>query len=347
MDWLDKSRLDRFTFEMVDPNDINSSRGFIDGVITSECSIDFGYYTDTRVSATLKAVESNYIENSLIRIRHFVDDAGFSEELGTFFVKSIDGSSDPGSTVDTFSLMSMMTRISDDKFVKNYSIAKNAYAKTLLAQLFKDFGCDCSMLASCGDKRYGDTKVYDYGQGVLSVAFDLCSDIGARMDVDGHGRIVVSPYVAPSSKTATASFTEDNGTVIGHISKSDDLYSTINRYGVVYKDSEKDKQYQGYADVASTSKMSRGRRGRRVTEIETLNELSPASNRGATAQSKIKLAENDDRTVEYGFDSIYFPREMVDIANIEYNGETNKCMLKSRTVKLSPGMPCTNTYKEV
>ena len=45
MDWLDKTRIDTFSYELVDPFNINSSRGYFEGVISDSPSLTFGYYT--------------------------------------------------------------------------------------------------------------------------------------------------------------------------------------------------------------------------------------------------------------------------------------------------------------
>lgn len=342
--WAGTRRKDRFTFEMVDPFDLSASRGFIGGVDLSSAEVTYGYYTDSRVSAGFDAVDPGYIEGSLIRVHHYVDEWDFYEPLGTFFVR--EAAQRRGcAEVTSFSLASTLTRISDDFLVQHYAIPAGAYAKAVLADLLGRYNVDHSISASCGDSRYAQAKVYEFGENVLSTVFEVCDKMRARLDVDGYGTATVSPYVPPSARAPVFTFSQENGTIVGDIEETSDLYEAAGRAGVVAKDG--DSEVSGYADVAASSPASYSRRGRRKTVIYREDELSPFTKGEAGARARRYLDDGGAEAREYAFESVYVPMSAGDVAEIVIGGEPRKAMLKSRSVGLSPGMTCRNTFKEV
>lgn len=346
-DWKDATRLDRFAFEMIDPNDLSVSRGLLDGVVLSDSRLVYNYYSDTRVAGSLKVVGGSYVEDSLIRIHHYVDEWGYHDELGTFFVNRDETVSRSGAEASAMKLSSMLTRISDDRFTWHYAIPAMRYSKTVLADIFDRFGVDCSIAASCANARYSTAKIYEIGDSVLSAAFDVCDMMGARLDVDGRGVATVEPYVAPSAKSPVLVYDAGapDSIMYGEAKVTSDYFSVPNRAVAVYK--EGDVEVSGYADVPSTSRMSRGRRGRRVTELIDLDELSPATSAQAAQVAKSRLDGIGDEQVEIEFDAFYAPMRTGDVATVRIGGLERKAMLKSRDVSLAPGMPTSNTFKVV
>lgn len=346
-DWKDTTRLDRFAFEMLDPNDLSTSRGLLDGVVPRDSRLIFNYYSDTRVSGNLKVVSGNYVEDSLIRIHHYVDAWDYHDELGTFFVNRDEAVSKSGAEVVNMKLSSMLTRISADRFTWHYAIPAMRYSKAVLADVFDRFGVDFSIAASCSNARYGTAKIYEIGDDVLSAVFDVCDMMGARLDVDGRGVATVEPYIAPSAKSPSVVYdaSAPDSIMYGEAKVTSDYFSVPNRAVAVYKDG--DVEVSGYADVPSTSRMSRGRRGRRVTEVIDLDELSPATSAQAAQVARQRLEGIDDEQVEIEFDAFYAPMRTGDVATVRIGSKQYKAMLKARDVKLAPGMPTSNTFKVV
>lgn len=344
MDWMDRSRIDRFTYEMIDPFNIDTSRGYLENVVSSSTMITHGYYTDTRVSAKITVADHNYIPYSLIRIHHYVDDENFHEELGTFFVSSISSSTEYVKE-DTFNLVSMINRISDDVLPWNYSIGMNKSALNAIKDLFSKFGVSYSILAGCGDKVYSSAVVYGVGESVLSTIFELASFCGNRLGVNGHGTLTLSPYSVPSSKTPVFEFNDHNGTVIGAITKNNNPFDSVNR--VVVSAEKNEQKVTGYADVDNASAIAYSKLGRRKAVIETVNELSPFNGSQASLKAKSLLASYEQDPAEYSFQGIYTNLNPGDVVTIGIDGQYKKAMIKNKEFTLDPGMACSYTCKEV
>ena len=70
IDWTDRSIPDEVHVMMVDPHNLDIVRGELKNLVLSDCSVSYGYNTDTRTSAKLATLGSNYIDNSWLRIIH-------------------------------------------------------------------------------------------------------------------------------------------------------------------------------------------------------------------------------------------------------------------------------------
>lgn len=345
MDWADGKRRDRFIFEQIDPNNLDAPRGWLDGVLLRNCCITQGYYTDMRVSATIVAVDPGYVENSLIRIHHYVDAWGYHAELGTFFVESSEPTVSDGHEAVSFSLVSMMARVSDDRLVAHYPIPQGRYALTALRDLATRYGVDLLIADNCPNARYSKTALYEFGESVMTVFFEVADKTNARLGVNGHGAMTVTRYVAPSARTPVFEFSDANGTIFGSVKITSDFFSTKNRAGVMAKQDE--AEVMGYADLPSSSPMSRPRRGRRVTVVYNDDELSPFTRAAAAGVARSHLNEDAAEDREYEFDGVYVPMCEGDAATVVLAGVSHKCMLKTRDVPLSPGMVCSYVFKEV
>lgn len=348
INWEDTTRVDRFSFELVDPFNLDMSRGVLDGVVTDDCSITLGYYTDTRISASIRVVGGGYVPNSLVRIHHYVDAWGYHNELGTFFVVGTRASSSSdGADATEFDLASMLSRVSDDKLESHFSIAARANSNDVLAELFRRYNVDFRIDPSAVNKRYDSVKLYKRGESVLSVVFDICDNAGNRLDVDGHGIAVVSRYLAAGEREPSFAYRADvrNSLIVGEIEESSDFYSTPNRAVVEFVDG--DYEVGGVADVAASAATAYGKRGRRVTEFATLDDLEPRSVGQAAARARERLDGLDDVQVELALRSLYVPLNSGEVALILQGGRERACMLKNRDVSLAPGMECSDTWKVV
>lgn len=362
--WEEKNRVDRFTFEMIDPFNLDISRGFLDNVIAGQSSITFGYDTDTRVSAKITAVNHNYIDYSLIRIHHYWDNSwgGFHEELGTFFVSSRSISSNHVNE-ETFSLTSMLDRISEDALPYNYPIPSGRTAHAVLKDLLDKFDVAYSLPSSLPNKAYTSTVMYEVGESVLSVIFDVASEANLRIDVNGHGTVIFSEYVPPSSKTSVFDFNDKNGTINGAISINNNPFESVNRVVVVSKNNDEEEAI-GYYDVSNSSRVSFNNLGRRNTAVEHVDDLTNFSTDGARTRAKSLLSNYEQNPFEFSFNGIYAGLKPGDVVTVGYPGKVivngmndylitadnynyAKASIRNMELSLAPGMLCDYTCKEV
>ncbi len=344
MDWLDKTRIDRFTFEMIDPFNLDTSRGYLENVVSNSAKITWGYDTDTRVSGSLEAADHNYIYGSLIRMHHYVDEYNFHEELGTFFVSSTSKASQY-TTKESFNLTSMLDRIAEDCFTKNFVVSANKTALDALRDIFGQYSVAYSISSNCNNKVYTEAVVYEVGENVLSTVFDIADFCNCDIDVNAHGVVEVKPYVSPSTKEPVFEFNDHNGTVNGEISKDNDPFGAVNRVIVV---SEKDeKTVSGFADVSSSSKIAYSKLGRRNTSVESLNELNPFTDNAATNYAKGQIDQYEQDPSSFSFSGIYTNYQPGQVVTIGANNEYFKAMIKNKSFNLEPGMLTSYTCEEV
>lgn len=351
MDWMDKKREDVFSYEMVDPFSLDSTRGYLDGVISGSPSLTFGYDTNTRVSGSLEAIPKNYVDYSLIRIYHDVPKWGYHNELGTFFVSDRNGSYGQRTYKRTFNLTSMLDRISEDALVNNFCIAQDQNAHQMLTNLLNLYAVPFTMDSYLNNKVYTGAIVYEVGENVLETVLDIAAEANIDVNVNGHGTVILSNHVIPSkTSTPVFYFGDNNGTIDGEISENIDLFGTVNRVVAYSSKTENDNEMMvsGYADRSTDSISSYNKLGRRNTAVESISDLEPFSNEGARSQANnILIAEHDDTPIEYTFSGLYIPYDTGSVISLTIDNVEHICTIKNKNVKLQPGMITSYTVREV
>lgn len=344
IDWDDSTRHDRLVFELIDPNDLGASRGWLDGVIRRDSSITYAYYTDTRSSCELAVRACNYLESSLVRVHHYVDAWGYHNELGTYFVEDDDLGVDHGVESGVLHLGSRLIAMRDDSWVRHYSIAAGQYAKDVLAAIFDEEGLAYRIAASVRDYRYADANVYEFGESVISTVFDICDKAGAWLGVDGHGTVLIDPYIVPSLRAPVHEYGPQN--ILGKIEVSHNANTMPSRVGVIHKESD-DVEITAYADVPASSPAARSRRGRRITEIVDIADMSPATYERAGQIARERLANATSEDTEYRFEAMYWPGHEGDAVTLRIGGVGIPCMVKTLEVSLAPGLTTSVSLKGV
>lgn len=332
MNWLDTTRADRFAFEMVDPHDIASSRGFMSGYRSG--GISEGYYTDVRNSASLDFVDSGYIRGSLIRIHHYVDAEDYHNVLGTFFVTDLVVTERNGHREETFKCNGLLQRALSHMTNRVLTF----YNQTAMSAW--DAVCDylnIDYTANCSDSWLNSAISWDVGEGYMEVLNALADAMGARFDVQGDGTVVLTDYVAPSQKTPVMQLTD--AMIAGQVSVSDMSFGKVNQVIVSYTDG--DEVISGDAWLPSDDPASIEQRGYAVSEHVVADELSPQSKIGAQKAAQRLVGLLDDG-LQYSMQTVYLPISCGDV--VEYHG---KAMLQSRDINLAPGMLCSCVFKEV
>lgn len=335
MNWLDTTRRDRFAFEMVDPHDLTSSRGWMSGYVSG--GISEGYYTDVRNSANLDFVDSGYIRGSLIRIHHYVDEEGYHDVLGTFFVTDLVTTEGNGRVRETFTCSGTLQRALSHMTNRVLSFY-NQTAISAWDAVCKYLGIDYIVDGATPDSRISTPISWDVGEGYMEVMNALADAMDARFEVRGDGVVVLSPYIYPSQKSAMFELTDLM--VSGDVSTSDASYGKVNQ--VIVSFSEGDAVISGDAWLPSSDPASIEQTGYAVSEHVQVDELSPASKTGAqmAAQRLVGLLEDG---LQHQMTTIYLPIRCGDVLS----WRDRRVMLQSRDINLSPGMPCSCVFKEV
>ena len=322
IDWADPKRSDVIRFQMVDPNNLDDVYGDIEDVQLGSSPITYGYYADTRYSSKISFLaDNNYVDKAWIRIIHEVPSEGYFEELGTFIPVSptVDYG---GAIVKSFSLQSPLWGLSGDLVTKAFSVGKNSS----ILSAFKRVCEACNrpyLLQNPNDYLTTKAIVYEAGESYLSVLFDLANTAGNRLDVDGHGRITLSP--APDFQSLTPLWeldADDPRSIIVQDSikmesEADDVPSRV----IVIS-----KSYVGVADLPAGSEHSAAQRG--YVFAQAFSESKVSSKSEAQAMAQMYLNSYAD-VAQWSMKTLYFPAHCGDSVVFTINGERHICLIQS------------------
>ena len=347
IDWLDQTREDVLTFQMVVPTSIDKTYGELEGVDLSGSSLTAAYYTDTRTSGKLRVVGGNWVRGSMIRVIHTIPEWGYRREIGTYIVTKDDANWEHGEWVYDLTLNSRLYGLSTDKHARAWTIAKNARALRAMQDSIKNAQCPYLVLGA-KDKTYKSAKVVEAGTTRLAALFDIANASGNRLDVDSHGRVTISPLVNPSSKAAAfvIDLKDERGIAVDGLSRSTDWLEMADVAVVSHKFSQKsgrksvDRVVTGVASVSSSTHQAHAQRGYTVTNFQSLSEMSPKTTARAQALAKQALAKDQKELVEWRFTAMYLPIWEGDVVQLNvYDGLSTyrgkrKCLVKTLDLEL-------------
>lgn len=328
IDWADPRREDVFRFVMVDPNNLNLAYGELDDVLLDETSLRYGYYTDTRASGEINFLEGNYVPGSWIRVIHEVPAANYQKELGTFIPVSPSSQIKGEAVVQSRVLQSALWGIKDDLAPNHFSIAKNGKAIDAFQKACSICGREY-VIDGAGDYKYTTAKSYEIGESYLSILFDIADRGQNRLDVDGHGHIVLRGYINPANATPVWTLDVDDPRSIirdGSLTMTSTINEVANKTIVLYTNGK--KEISAFAELPADSEYSRGARGYTIAELYSVNSLSPAKTSTARSMAERYLKTNE-KSIQWQMDTLYFPCECGDTVNLLIGGELHVCMIQT------------------
>ena len=331
IDWKDPRLEHEWKFLQIDPHNLDTIRGELTGVALDGCSLSFGYETETRTSAKIKVIESDYIGGSWIRIVDTIPETGYREEIGTFIVAGISGDTmETGMHTTEYELQSVLWALKEDYSGGHWTIGQGAYALTAIDAVAKL--CEKAIRHKAGayDYRYGASKAYDMGTSYLSILKDICTTSGNYLSVDGHGRITIEPYLQPKERgisweldaTSERSMILDSG-----IDASTSLYDMESRAIVTF--SGDNLEITAQADVPASSPASPQHRGYTKAKVYNASDLQPQTQAAAQALANRYVA-NNAYGVSYSMTTMYFPCHCGEaVRYTDLQGVRHVCTIKN------------------
>ena len=354
IDWRDQTRVDRLTFQMVSPTNVDQTYGELEGVDLSGSSLTAAYYTDTRTSGKLRVVGGNWVRGSMIRVIHEVPDWGWRRELGTYIVTNDGASRSNGVWVTELTLNSRLFGLSTDKHERTWTIAKGARAVKAMEQSLKAANCPY-VKKSPKDLAFRGAKVIEAGTTRLAALFDLCTSAGDRLDVDPHGRVVIGPYVNPASKASSwrIDLADERGVALDGLSRETDWLQMADVVVINHKytQGKSQKEVVGVARVSSSLHQSHAKRGYTVTNFQSVSDLKDHSASLAQQKAKEQLAKEQRELIEWKLSTTYLPIWEGDVVELwVHDGEpayqgVRKCLVKNLDLNLE-NMTMSLTLKE-
>lgn len=345
--WQDPERVDEIHVLMVDPNNLDSVRGELVGIELSGCSVDFGYYTDNRVSGKVRCFDGGYINYSWLRIVHECPGYSYRNELATLVPTQIAEKHARGSVETDFTLQSTLWSISNDALPSRWTIGKGAMSNDAFTRICDAVNKPRVLLPSVHNYRFTETVAYEIGDTFLSDLFDIANKANNRLDVDGHGRITLGPYVSPSQREPDWDISDETGMIVsGGVDRTTKPGDFVSREIITYHNDKADMV--GSADVSDDSPASAAKRGYRVAKTESYNAEEKESVTVAKLQNiaQQNLMKASDYGGERSVTCLYFPAKAGDIIRLTTDGNQSKCLVKDVGVHLSD-MTVDLTLKEV
>lgn len=322
IDWADPKRTDVIHFVMVDPNNLDNAYGDIDDVQLGSSTITYGYYTDTRYSSRITFLkDNNYVRNAWIRIVHEVPAEGYSNELGTFVPTSPDVQYN-GAVMESYTLQSPLWAMMNDLTTASFSIGKG----TSFVSAFERVCDTCKrpyILQNPNDWMAQQAVVYEAGTSYFDIISDIASATNNNIELDGHGRITLSPlsdmrYLSPSWDIDADS--SRSIVIQGSIRMEPDAEEIPNRIIVV------GGAYVGVADLPDGSEYSAAQRG--YVKAEKYSGSGVKDSAQAKSLAKAYL-DSYAKVTQWSMTTLYFPAKCGENVRFTLDGKKHICMIQS------------------
>lgn len=342
VDWT-KPHSNDLQFIMVSPTNLSEELGEISGVLTESASLSWGYYTDTRVSGSLELLDTtNYVRGNFIRIYHSIPEWNYRRPLATLIP-----SEDPMSLTNNH----WMTKLSLQSIL--WSMDKDVYQyDTVVKNGQNVLDCLHAIIKSNHVRQYVDNNpntttynnVYTFDGSQLSRAFAMAKDSHNRLDVDGYGNVVISPYTAPSRRDTdhVLDLEDQNGIITNEISVTNDFLSRPNRVIVehTFNDNSNQIKVVGVAEIKSENATGINRRGFVISDVHTISNVDDHSQWYVNNLAKTYLDDDQRELTTWSLQfAMYFPcteGDRIDIisSNKSFPG-VRKCIVKSTDLSLT------------
>lgn len=338
-DWRDMARTDEWLVEMVDPNDLSGSRGYLaDGTVT-DLSLTLAYDTETKASAKVTTLgDDGYVQGSMLRVWHEVGEWGYREPVFTGYVSGTSDTISAGVRKTSYELGSALWAIRSDLWPEQFSVASGATAMQAMRSVLGQCSRPYVELAGALDVRTTATQLWKVGTSRLDTLLDLAEMAGDYVSVDGMGRVTVgpSPFNSALDTPRWELDTDDPLSVTTNAGVTHDVTpdDAPGRYIVTHK--EGSTVTVGVADAPATYQTSAARRGYVIAKTSEAKELP-----GGLAQARVLaaqyLAQEQGFVDEWGLTTTYMPYREGDVVGLRLWGDYHVGYVREADFDLIPG----------
>lgn len=341
-DWFDLNRTDIWEFSMVAPQALDQSYGLLDGVLLDTVEITAGYYTDSRTSASLSFVGlDSYIPYSFIRIIHKIPEWSYEKEIGTYIVKSKPSSFKNGEWRTKLTLGSQLDKVAMRHGAEPWTLSSGARVVRAIEEMMNK--CAFAWVNnSMKDYQIKETYVYETGSTFLERFYDLCSISDNRLDVNGHGELVIEPYISPKSKPAMyrLDLEDPHGIILGDVDFESDYLNTPNRCIVAYRFTYEENNETYEAEMRAMADITSGAHtiaalGYVISDFYEISDSENITYQTIQNTARTRLALLQEELIEWTITCKYIPVWEGDIIALNipsapdgYNG-VRQCLVKN------------------
>lgn len=309
---------------MVDPWNIEKTRGELEGV--TKISTTDGYYSDTKISGSIETIGDNYIPGSWLRIS--VDGEPVAT-LGAQFIKPTQAPE--GAKKKTYTLQSVLWMLDADITYCLITIGQNTKCSAVINRCCKDTGKKVIFTPGWRDGLYQSAKVYERTDSYRKVLADVCDKANDQLGADPMGRVEISPYTEPSSKTSTWTLDVDDehGVVISPGYDDDDSTGSAYNRTLVIAIGSNDQTIIAYSDAPASNPISHMQRGWTRTQVHQVSDMQPFTQ--AQAQKLVNQYIPDDRSrgITRSCTCMYFPVKSGDVIDWVQDGKRSRYLVQT------------------
>lgn len=346
MDWKDLTRRGELHAYLVSPNNLDVIEDELLGIDWSTLKITGAYYSDTRTSGSIRTHYANWNQDDphtpFVRIVYEIPEWNYTRELGTFIVRNDPQEIGEGTHRTDLELQSMLYALSLEFPEKKKAITAGAKVSTAMKSELEDAGM-AYVFDDIFEYQINSLAILENNKSRLARMFTLTEMSNNRIDVDGHGNIVLKRYMEPNIRTATMriDLNDPHGIVKDGIKRTSNYLQQPSEAVIVYKWTETENgesvehEITAKATVKAGDHASVGARGYKITDFQQVNDLSPRTAQQAQKLAREKLDKQSQTKTEWQISTTYIPLQEGDIVELyvpfgaeQYQG-VRKCLVKN------------------
>lgn len=190
--------------------------------------------------------------------------------------------------------------------------------------------------------KLNKAQVFDVGTSPMTILQWIADACDGEVAVDTHGRTILRPYKTPATKKKNVThklLANKESVILPGLDVTNSLKETPNRVVCVYEETNgrTTNQYKGAAALASTEPRSHQNIGRWITKYYKLNSCSKPYVANLQKRAKTYLAQNNNKSIYYEFDTFYQPIEIGEVIKLTYDTTTVYGLVTNIDLDLSIG----------
>lgn len=352
MDWTASDAANSFEYELVDPFELDTSWGWLDGATGGR--ITESYRGDYRSTAVVEIDGEQPPSAALVRVWHVASSDGeeLREEMGTFSQGAPSLTYRSGRMVGSVPLYSAMWRLAQDVRPSAASYPAGTPVAAHFEQIVTEAGCTPWLHPSIdADAGFPSGHTWAGGESVLTECHACADALGGMVGVDAHGRVTIEPYQLPSARAD--SFSIDPSSAL--VERSGVAVTAADWANCAVVTAEVgEEEYVGVAKVDESHPLHMRRTGYWKTDYLSMSDPPEDGVQEAVdAKAASRLAQLANASAVYSADMLYLPVRCGEVGTFWYSDSPDgdgllvRGLLTQREIDLDAAMRMRATFEEV
>ena len=315
----------------IDPLNLQTVRGFVDGAVSG--TLDWDYYSETRGGAKVELVGNPWDGTSAMRLVHTVSDYSGKLLEETLFTGYVTGF-EPSESTTTYTLSSALYGLKTNLSGVVVSFGTGSHARDMIEHMMRSVSRPFRFGANFRDVVYSGPFIRGLEVSNLEIISNMCDDSNNRMTVDADGIVVIDAYSAPSQRTPD--WSEDSRalrtTIVGEPRVSDDGLTRPER--VIVHAEQGGQSVVAHAIAPDGTATRHSVRGYCIDSYHKESNLIPFNWWTAQQLAEQYLASELAPDMRCSHRMMYRPLREGMVERLTYNGETRRWHIASASLDL-------------